>query len=340
MQNKIIIKVPKRLDFATTIKFGRQIDELPLDSKFIFDFDEMNFVGPFGFVMIAARVRDLALRMPQGSVSVKNYQQHSYHAHMGFFRAFGVDFGDAPGEATGSGNYLPITVVNVRDIQGEAVQSGYAIGEVVDQEARRLANVLASRSKGELVDVFTYCLCEIIRNVAEHSNSKIVQFCAQYCPSQDRAEIVILDRGDGIAKTLRNNCSLGIEDERHALNLSLLPGISGKSHNGTKQTSKYGWHNSGYGLYMTSRMCRHGGSFFIGSHTSALALSAKTKTYFDFQFSGTVVRMVFRPSALGKIQEALARYNKEGMEIAKTIDGAVVCASSASRMIASDFEER
>jgi len=257
---------------------------------------------------------------------------------MGFFKAFGVDFGNPPGGAKGSGSYLPITIEQVIDIQRDAVQGGVPIGQIVEDKARRLATVLASKGGREIVETFTYSLCEIIRNVAEHSESKSLQYCAQYWPSQDRAEIAILDNGIGIYKTLHKNPLLKIESDQHALDLSLLPGVSGKC-KGNNHSPAGGWHNSGYGLYMTSRMCRHGGNFFLGSHSASIFLAGEKKQRYNFQFPGTVARLVFRPSALGQIQKVLTKFDLEGRAVAKIIEGTIVTALSASRMLRSDFKE-
>lgn len=338
------ILVPSRLGFTETLEFARLIQKQPHELKIIFDFSGMGHIEPFAFVMISAVVNNLVRAMPRGSVYARNHQSHTYPAHMGFFKAFGLDFGNAPGEAGGGLRYLPITIIDVMSMQREAVLGGEAIGKVVDGHALRLAKVLAHEEQGDLVETFRYSLCEIIRNVAEHSKSANVVFCAQYWPTKDRAEIAILDHGVGIYETLRCNPHLSIENQQHAVNLSLLPGVSGKSYRGAKQRpnmsqDKRYWQNSGYGLYMTGRMCRSDGSFFIGSHDSAVFLRGDEKHYPKFEFPGTVVRMVFRPSAIGKLKDALQSFDAEGREIARTIQGTVIGASAASRMLTSDFTE-
>lgn len=339
MSNELTVSIPKQLNFKNAMELSRRIEALPREGRVLFDFGDMNFVGPFAFVLISARVRDLVQEMPPESVFVKNHTKHSYHGHMGFFKAFGVDFGNAPGGAKGSGTYLPITIEKVVDLQRAAAQVKLPVGEVVEGKARRLATILAGKEDGEIIETFTYSLCEIIRNVAEHSQSKALQYCAQYWPSQDRAEIAILDRGVGICETLSKNPFLKIESEQHALNLSLLPGISGKCFKGAKQKQTSEWQNSGYGLYMTSRMCRHGGNFFLGSHSTSVALAGDSKFHFPFGFRGTIARLVFRPSALGKIKKVLAQFDSEGRSIAKKLDGTSVSGESASRMIRTDFSE-
>lgn len=340
-----IIPVPSKLGFDETLDFARLIQAQPRDIRIIFDFGSMGHIEPFAFVMISAVVSDLVNSMPSGSVYAKNYESHTYHAHMGFFKAFNLDFGNAPGEAKGGPRYIPITIQDVVAIQRDAVLGGEAVGQVVNGHALGLARVLAHEENGDLVETFRYSLCEIIRNVAEHSKSQNVVFCAQYWPTKDRAEIAILDRGIGIYETLKCNPHLNVESQQHALNLSLLPGVSGKSFQGARRSpnskfpdKKY-WENSGYGLYMTSRMCRSEGSFFIGSHDSAVFLCGGEKRYPTFDFPGTTVRMVFKPSSIGKIKDVLQHFDVEGREIAKAIRGTVIGASAASRMLTSDFTE-
>lgn len=333
----IIIPVPKNLGFNQTLAFLDIIRAQPRDKKLVFDFENLSYISPFGLIMISAFVEILVKRCTSGSVYVKNHKHLSYQSHMGFFKAFGVDFGNAPGEAKGSGTHIPITIQNVTTIHKNAVLGGMPIGQVVHDHTNKLAKVLAHADEGDLVDTFTYSLQEIVRNVAEHSESKIVEYCAQYWPTQDRAELAILDRGIGICATLKNNPHLVIEDEQHAINLSLLPGISGKNYKGSKQKITGNWQNSGYGLYMTSCMCRSGGEFFIGSRGASVLLKEETQTHLPFNFSGTVVRMVFKPSAIGKVKETLAAYNAQGTEISKSIKGKAISASLASQMLCSHF---
>lgn len=196
--------------------------------------------------------------------------------------------------------------------------------------------MLAGTLDGQLVDVFTYSLREVIRNAAEHSKSRVVEFCAQYMPKSDRAEIAIMDRGIGIWESLKSNPFLEIQDQRHALALSLLPGISSKNYKGIEQTSD-DWQNTGYGLYMTHRICRNHGSFFIGSHDASIYLKKEEKEHYSFNFPGTVVRLAFSPKKLGDYRAALKKYSEEGAEYTRQHSGVSVSASSASQLLSRDF---
>jgi hypothetical protein len=77
---------------------------------------------------------------------------------MGFFKAFGLDFGNSPGEAKGSETYLPITMVSIKDLQTEATLKHMHVVEFVETHARRIAQLLIQEDKSDLVDTLTYGL--------------------------------------------------------------------------------------------------------------------------------------------------------------------------------------
>src|SRR6266545_8413415 len=73
------------------------------------------------------------------------------------------------------------------------------------------------------------------------------------------------------------------------LEMSLWPGVSGKTH---LPSASGEWANSGYGLYMTSRLSRHGGNFAIASGDACIVLSkSMRKENFSTRLKGTAIRM-------------------------------------------------
>lgn len=128
-----------------------------------------------------------------------------------------------------------------------------------------------------------------------------------------------------------------MKNDHDAIHAALLPSVSGKMFKGIKVRKNDVWQNSGYGLYMTSRLCRHGGNFFIGSGDSSFQLQGQNKTYFNFSHKGTIIRLVMRPSQIGTLNEKLLQFSKEGKEIAKGIKGTKLLASKASQMLTNDF---
>lgn len=158
-----------------------------------------------------------------------NYKDHTYAAHMGFFQAFGLTHGNTPGQASGSSTYIPLTLLNVAAIQQEAAQRSVNPGDIIEEKASQIAQLLIRQPEGNLVDTLTFSIREIMRNVVEHSGSEFIEYCGQYWPSQNMVEVAILDVGHGVRFGLRNNPYLNIASDRDALHLALLPGISGKS---------------------------------------------------------------------------------------------------------------
>jgi hypothetical protein len=211
---------------------------------------------------------------------------------------------------------------------------------MVDEQARSLAEVLTRSKSGTIYETLSFALREIIRNTVEHSRSPAVEWCAQYWPLQDRVEIAVVDGGIGIFESLKKNTSLGIKDERHAINMALLPGISCNVRLDVKQKFTSAWQNSGFGLFMTQMMCRSGGDFFVGSGASGRYLGQNSYTkWVDYGFPGTAVRLVIQPSRLGDLKKAFASFEMEGKRIAEANNIKIPDASSASRMVRLDFKD-
>lgn len=336
MQRDIVC--PSKFDLATSLKFAERLREVKEADTYCFDFSSLSYISPFGFLYISNLIAEFVKAQPKGTVFAKGHEGKSYHAHMGFFQACGLSHGNKPGEANGSGNYLPITRRPVLDFINKAARIGAPVGEAIEDSSEKIAHILTQQESGEIVEVLKYSIREIIRNVVEHSNSETIAYCAQYWPSQDRVEIAILDNGSGIYSSLQQNPYVEMKCDRDAIHAALLPGVSGKMYKGIKVRRDDVWQNSGYGLYMTSRLCRHGGDFFIGSGNCSFQLKNQNKSYFTFDHNGTVIRLVMKPSQIGTLSEKLLRFSKEGTEIARDIKGARLLASKASQMLTTDFE--
>lgn len=88
---------------------------------------------------------------------------------------------------------------------------------------------LAQRVEGDLHDTLAFCIREILRNAVEHSHTEKVRFAAQYWPTLDRVEFAVLDHSRGIRAALGPNPHVNPKNDREALNLALMPGVSGTS---------------------------------------------------------------------------------------------------------------
>jgi len=342
MKKEITIIVPTSLNLTNAINFCNQLWRQEEAEKFIFNFKYLGLVEPFTMAYVSAEIKRFGkLRSSQGvKFEAVNFKNNSYAAHMGFYKAFGLQYGNKPGEASGSSRYIPLTILKVNELKQEAIDSYEYVGQIIEERSNELAKILTQEDNTDLVETLTFAFREIMRNVVEHSESEVLEFCAQYWPTKHKVEIVVLDSGIGIKESLSRNPHLTINDDRDAIQLSLMPSISGKMYKGVKKDKKNVWQNSGFGLYMTNRICRDGGSFFVCSNGAGLLLTKGNKQDFSTTFQGTAIRMIINTHNVADLNKRLENYRDEGYEIAQTISelGSCIEASTASMMLSKDFD--
>lgn len=332
------VRVPQNLSLREVLNFCARLWALEEAEEIVFDFGRMGRVEPFTMTLLASELKRFRASRLQTRFRAENHRENTYPAHMGFFQAFGLDHGNRPGEAPGNANYLPLTHLNVEAIRAQAAEAYEHVGEALDRESGRLARVLTREEDGALVDTLTYSMREILRNVVEHSESEQLAYCAQYWPTRHRVEIAVLDTGIGIRASLSANPHLPIDSDRAAVQFALMPSISGKMYRGVRRRANDHWQNSGYGLYMTSRLCRNGGDFFIASGTSGILLEQRSKTDYPCNIPGSALRLVLDTRRIGDLHERLDRFRTEGYAIARRNAGPdALSPSSASTMLARDF---
>lgn len=337
---KKVILVPSHLDLVSALGFSVALAGLDYAERFQFDFRQMSRIEPFPMLLISSEIVSLRKRFADSTVECVNHEGMQYAAHMGFFRAFQMNFGKAPGEARGSARYIPLTLFSCDDLIKEAARKGVEVGDEVEEESRRMASMLCGAANAAVQDTLAYSVRELMRNVVEHSRAKQFGICAQHWPSEGKVEVAILDRGIGLKESLAPNPHLDASDDKKAINYALMPAVSGKAFKGTRVKQRGPWANSGFGLYMTNRICRNGGTFFIATgNTGTLLTKGGGKRYFPCKLRGTAIRMVMRTSQIEGLRESLEKYRKEGYEIQKRYKEIVkIDPSSASLMLSDDFD--
>lgn len=326
----MIIKSPQELNFRSSIKFCNELDILPKSDQYIFDWGNMNFVEPFGMLLIGAKIRQLMAKYPSSEYLDRDFKGNSYAANMGFFKSILQNYGKAPGELRGNINYIPINSINVADIQKKSFEGREHVVDTIEREALKISQVLCKKDDG-ILDVLTYSIREIMRNVIEHSQSDKIWYAGQSWDYKNRVEISILDEGIGIQKSLEKNKRLNIKSAEDALLLSLEPGISSKSVN---KKSNDPYQNSGFGLYMTSGICKEGGDFVIGSCNKACGTNQRGTAFGDLKFQGTIIRMRLIVSKIPELKEIQSKLIKEGETIAKkNSKQSILSASKISRLL-------
>lgn len=335
------ILVPPSLDLVSALDFSVVLSNIEAGDEFVFDFNRTQHVEPFPMLLVSSEIRRLITRFPGSKSRCINYKHMAYAGHMGFFKAFGLDFGKAPGEAKGSARYLPLTIFDCGRLVEDAAKKGIHVGDEVEGASRHMAAMLCGADSGPVLETLSYSVREMIRNVIEHSEAPKFGICAQYWPTRNRVEVAILDRGIGLRASLQGNPHLDASDDKRAVNYALMPAVSGKAFKGARQKQRGPWANSGFGLYMTSRICRNGGNFFIASGNTGMLLTDKAegKRYFGCLFGGTAIRMVVRTDRLADLRDALERYRNEGYSIQNRYKEIVnIDPSSASLMLSEDFD--
>jgi len=301
----IKVEIPSRLIFQNSINFAKELRAIKSADEYILDFSKLKFIDPFSLLFISSEIQRCRERFINSRFQAINFEHCTYQGHMGFFKAFGVDYGNWPSQAKGSSTYIPINIYNTQDIKNEARNLLINPAELLESKAKEIASILSRSNSGNLNEVLTYCLREIFRNVIEHSQSEQFGFCAQYRQSLNLVSFSIIDRGIGLRESLGANPTLELTNDSSALKAALQPAVSGKIYKGQKKKPKGEWANSGYGLFMTSNICRQGGGFFIASGESGYYLSEKKERILETPFEGTALNLALDTTRIKKLGDML-----------------------------------
>lgn len=314
------IKLPEKMDLPTLLGFARDLDYFVMHDKITLDFGERGFFSPYSMLFLSAKLKYFREKNPNLRFEFKHYKDHPYAAHMGFFKMFGIDHGRNVGEAWGSENYVPITLLKKSDLEVEPSDRFEETQDLVQRHADKIARIISrNESKNwHMFDALSYSIREMIRNVFEHSGCDSLYYCAQYWEKSNKVEFAIADLGIGIRRSLGENPNFRFSTDKEAIECCLMPSVSGKTHLPRRSEN---WFNSGYGLYMTSRLARHGGNFVLASGEKAVHLTPATKGNYNTSFRGTALRFNLDVSRIGDVQGRLAQFHEEGQKAAKFING-------------------
>lgn len=340
MNSEVIFPVG-RLDLEGSLLATQKLEELPPFQSCVIDFSKLGWSEPFGMLYFARQLRTFADRRKPAKFRAINHERHGYLGHMGFFKTFGLPFGNTPGQAAGNDRYIPLTSLLIRDLHIEAGQGAIDVREVIETRAVQMATILARGEAGRVHQTLSFSLREVLRNVIEHANADHIWYCAQYWPEKAEVELALLDQGQGIRSSLSRNPHLRIRSDEDALRLAIVPGVSGVAYAGGRQRRTDEWANSGYGLFMTSELCARGGSFMICSGATALLREGKREVVLGANFCGTALRLKMYVPAIEELGATLAALSKKGKSIAAEFaPDATVSASKSSRMLSKDFQSR
>lgn len=330
-----MIVVPD-LNFSSALEFTYNIQGHELVENEVFDFSRVHNCDPFPMLVASTAIRQLRRKSSVKKCKASNCD-NSYAQHMRFYKAIGINRGRELSENYGNSNYLPITKLYIDDLRDDGIKNLERIQEVIVRKSKLMASVL-SRGNDSFKKWLTYVLTEIMRNIPEHSQAKEIWYCAQYWPSHDLVELAILDEGIGIRNSLLSNYAYDelVPDDYEALKMALSPGISRTYAPGSENLSNDEWKNSGYGLYMVSRLCEKlGGSFIIASGDSAIRLKSDKARIVQHQchIEGTAIQIRIKPSQINNYEEVAKQILNEGENSVVGNKNAYKSASKSTRSL-------
>ena len=335
------IQFPASPDIRSALRFFDTLNEIDSEQELNIDFRNMGRTEPFTLIFISRAIREYNRRNIDTKIFCSNFKDKTYPANMGFFQSFGLPFGKKPGDALGSRTYLPITVTAVQNIIDEALETWEPEQNIVERNAEKLAAILSRSSSEEVKKTLAYSITEIIRNIVEHSKSKDIMFSAQYWKTYNKVEISVLDSGIGLKQSFETNPYVSPANDIEAIQLAMMPGISSKFYKGIKSDRNDKWQNSGFGLYMLSRLSRNGGEMAVvsGNH-GILQDRSNGKEHFPLKthFQGTAVKIVLEADKIHNLHNLQLKFREEGWKIAKEIEGVGnIDSAKASQLITRDF---
>lgn len=323
------IKIP-RLSTSNAIDFCRHLSLSEFADTYYFDVSDINNYEPLPMLLTASAIRQFcqARDLSPWDIQLRYTENADFHyaCHMAYFQAAGFPEGKAPGEAPGSATYIPLTKINIVDLQQKAIENGTFLeqGDIIEEKSKELAQILA-QSNAELKKLLQFLIREAIRNIPEHADTNDVWLCGQYWHNRNLAEIAILDEGIGIYESLRRNRihKEYITSKGEALEWAIKPGVSSKFTPTRAQRSGSAWTNSGFGLYMISEICKAtGGWLTLVSDSKCMRVYSNNKQLIDTDFHGTALGIRIKTDGITNAQQLISQMNKKGTEEARTIKSA------------------
>jgi hypothetical protein len=319
------IRLPERVRLDDLMNSARKIKSTPPGGVVNIDFVDRNFFSPFEILFTSSVIKQACSSI---SVNFKNEERYPYLHDMGFFDMCRSD-GDAEIGRDGE-NFISIRNIKRENLYQNPADSIEEMQDLVQRYANKISEMISKERCGDLYDALSYSIREVMRNVFEHSQSSSLYFCAQYWTKSKKVEFSISDFGVGIRRSLSENPNFRFKSDKDAIEHSLLPSVSGKTHLPRRSDI---WHNSGYGLYMLERLARSGGNFVIASGKSAIHLSRNQKNNFITDFDGTIIRFNLDIEKISDVKNLLNRFREEGYDIAKKISGSGNRPPSAMSML-------
>lgn len=311
------VYLPSSLHEGTISSVIKQINDADgADSEIVVNFSYLSFVYPIGALALAQYLKYNQEHKGRviKFVGISFFSRAvGYLDSVGFFKYFGESpFGVK--DLNKGKSYIPFSVIEWNVLQSRVYD------EKLNGNVIRIQDAIEEYSEnysdwmfGKVEPVISYCFREIIRNVFEHTNCLYCSIFGQIYPTRDEIEICIADSGTGIRNSLAQ-CYEECTNDEWALQNAILPGITSGD---VKTGSMYD--NSGFGLYVLSRIAQKFGYMLIGSGEKFLKIDSKGNHLFDGFFPGTFVGINFKYRTLLRHQEWIMQIINEGESLSRKL---------------------
>jgi hypothetical protein len=285
------IQIPSRLCFINFPDFCVEIDKYALEEDLNLSFADLEFARPMGSLLFGKKIKEIV--RSRKSIGLKTTWNgevlgtgaQSYLRHIGFFNYIGIPKGNMVGEANGSSSYLPITSVSLDELDKQNSNDG--ILEKVQLQSYKICSLLGIEANPYSPNACAYSFREIMRNVFEHANTDSLHYTVQKYWGNE-VEIGIIDEGIGIKEAMKKRYP-EITTDLDAILKAIKPGISAADIFGENVNG-----NSGYGLFVLSRLGILCGQFIIASGDAAIIVEkGKVPIKANVKIDGTFVGIKF-----------------------------------------------
>lgn len=312
------LSFPRPITLENLCEFSRHVHELPPSDSIVFDAGPNQRITPTGIICLTKTCNRRHREHRTEQCKYSELENYEYANNLGFSDALSLKGRPYPQRAFGGENYIPISRMNVNDIESESRASFIPVGEVIERRCGPIAHKISQGLSPSLTKILAHLLREVFRNSYEHSGAPTSGYCMQYWPSYKEVEFCIADRGIGIRKSLSENKYLAITSDKEALLLSVMPGLSSKAwrHKKKKSMHKSEWDNAGYGLFQAFKLFGSLGHLMIASGQSALiSRRGEDATTVPCNFEGAVISARIDLSDQRIIEAKIEKISREAAEV-------------------------
>ncbi len=175
----------------------------------------------------------------------------------------------------------------------------------------------------EISDAIKYSLVELLRNVVQHSRSRIGAIVsAVYFPNTGLVDVTVADIGCGVRVALKEAYP-ELNSDQKAVRFALLPHVSGTFSGGAYHSML---NNAGLGLFFIKEIAtRSGGGFFLGSGELMADVWGNNdgtpgKKYIQSRsggWRGTFALLQLRKESIGEFDSLLTKCREIAAEVRK-----------------------